>query len=284
MTELPNVRLTLSSKPENVLLVREMLSGVAETVGLGGVELQDVRTAVTEACNNVVLHAYGDREGPLETEVYLATPGALTVVVRDRGTGIRPRMERRDGSINAGLGLPVIEALVREVELRGSGGDGTEVRMEFAAPEVEALTSPMRDGYGLVALAESQARVTATIALAPPRLAQTVLPRLLAVLSVHARFSTDLVADARRLAELLAGRTAAATRGEHLGVVFETRPRELQLRIGPLAAGTAERMLGESALGAHRGIVQALADERSAGATGAAETLVVHLADQRPRR
>ena len=59
-----------SNKPENVLLVREMLTGVAETVDLDGSDLNDIRTAVTEACNNVVLHAYQGDEGPLEVEVY----------------------------------------------------------------------------------------------------------------------------------------------------------------------------------------------------------------------
>ena len=57
MSEPPNVSLTLSNQPDNVLLVRETLSGMAETVGVDGVDLNDIRTAVTEACNNVVLHA-----------------------------------------------------------------------------------------------------------------------------------------------------------------------------------------------------------------------------------
>ena len=79
---LPNVRLTLSNKPENVLLVREMLTGVAEMVDLDGSDLNDIRTAVTEACNNVVLHAYEGDEGPLEVEVYGGAHSALEVVVR----------------------------------------------------------------------------------------------------------------------------------------------------------------------------------------------------------
>jgi anti-sigma regulatory factor (Ser/Thr protein kinase) len=47
MAEAPNVCLTLSNQPENVLLVREALSGMAETMGVDGVDLNDIRTAVT---------------------------------------------------------------------------------------------------------------------------------------------------------------------------------------------------------------------------------------------
>ena len=68
------------------MLVREVLAGVAEAAGLDAVTLNDVRTAVTEACNNVVLHAYERSEGPLEVEVY-GTGNELEVLVRDHGSG-----------------------------------------------------------------------------------------------------------------------------------------------------------------------------------------------------
>src|SRR5450755_716724 len=84
----PNIRLSLSNRPENVMLVRQMLAGVAEAVDLEAGDLNDISTAVTEACNNVVLHAYGGDEGPLEVELY-AGPAAIEVVVRDHGTGLR---------------------------------------------------------------------------------------------------------------------------------------------------------------------------------------------------
>ena len=49
MAEPPNVRLNLSNRSENVLLAREMLTGVAEAIELDSSDLYDVRTAVTEA-------------------------------------------------------------------------------------------------------------------------------------------------------------------------------------------------------------------------------------------
>ena len=59
----PYVRLRLSSRPENVLIVRQALRGLSEALGLDEIELNDISTAVTEACNNVVSHAYGELEG-----------------------------------------------------------------------------------------------------------------------------------------------------------------------------------------------------------------------------
>jgi serine/threonine-protein kinase RsbW len=66
MAEIPNVCLSLPNRPENVLVVRQALTGVAGAIGLDAVETNDLNTAVTEACNNVVMHAYGGDEGPLE--------------------------------------------------------------------------------------------------------------------------------------------------------------------------------------------------------------------------
>ena len=48
-----------------------MLAGVAEAIDLDAEQLDDIRTAVTEACNNAVLHAYEGSEGPLEVDIRL---------------------------------------------------------------------------------------------------------------------------------------------------------------------------------------------------------------------
>src|ERR1700704_3594480 len=114
MAKPANVRLKLSNRSENVLLVREMLTGVAETIGLDTGDVYDIRTAVTEACNNVVLHAYEGQEGPLEVELR-ASADAVEALVRDFGIGIRPRIRSADDPA-LGIGLPLIQALVHSVE------------------------------------------------------------------------------------------------------------------------------------------------------------------------
>jgi len=52
------VRLTLPAVAENVAVVRQALTGMTEALGIGPGVLADMKTAVSEACNNVVVHAY----------------------------------------------------------------------------------------------------------------------------------------------------------------------------------------------------------------------------------
>ncbi|HYM57659.1 MAG TPA: ATP-binding protein [Solirubrobacteraceae bacterium] len=125
------VKLTLPARPEGVGVVRQALAGVADALVFDAALLADMKMAVTEACTNVVVHAYGEQDdGTLEVEM-LAGEAGLTIVVRDEGTGIQPRPTRRDAPA-LGLGLPLIAALSNAFELRGSGDSGTEVSMTFA--------------------------------------------------------------------------------------------------------------------------------------------------------
>jgi anti-sigma regulatory factor (Ser/Thr protein kinase) len=89
-----------------------------------------MKMAVTEACTNVVVHAYDEDAGMLEVEM-LADETGLTIVVRDHGAGIQPRPARAEPPA-LGLGLPLIAALSDAFELKGSAGQGTEVRMTFS--------------------------------------------------------------------------------------------------------------------------------------------------------
>jgi serine/threonine-protein kinase RsbW len=125
----PEVLLTMPARPEGVGVVRQALAGLADALDFDASVLADMKMAVTEACTNVVVHAY-DEEGMLEVEM-LAGEDGLTIVVRDHGAGIQPR-PARSGAPALGLGLPLIAALSDAFELRGSAGMGTEVRMTFS--------------------------------------------------------------------------------------------------------------------------------------------------------
>src|SRR5437868_10102568 len=83
----PTITLRLESSPETLTLVRGMLGGVAELLQLDPELLDDVKTAVSEACNNVVMHAYEGASGPLSVCLYAQDDG-LEVIVRDHGRGI----------------------------------------------------------------------------------------------------------------------------------------------------------------------------------------------------
>ena len=125
----PDVRMTMPARPEGVGVVRQALAGLADALAIEAPVLADMKMAVTEACTNVVVHAYEESEGMLEVEM-LADAETLTIVVRDHGTGIQPRPARSEPAA-LGLGLPLIATLAETLELGRSPDDRTEVRMTF---------------------------------------------------------------------------------------------------------------------------------------------------------
>lgn len=278
MAGAPNVCLTLSNQPENVLLVRETLSGLAETVGVDGVELNDIRTAVTEACNNVVLHAYEGGEGPLQVELYLA-PSAVEVVVRDRGTGIRPHIRSEEENA-LGIGLSIIQALAPRVEFKDVEGGGTEVRMEFSTPGTESL-APLSEGdFEPPAVAEAALATTTGLALAPSELAERVLPRVMCVLAARARFTTDRISDAELLADALVSRGFQSSAQQHMTLSVQVGAREVELRLGPLGGGGAGKLIANNDAGIGP-VVEKLTDERRIASEGAFEMLELTMRDER---
>lgn len=130
----PDLSLTLPARAENVAVVRHAIGGLGEALAMSDQTLADVKLAVTEACTNAVVHAYGDGEGPLEVAAYILDQ-QLLLVVRDEGRGIVPRTD----SPGLGLGLPLIATLAEALELGTDEEGRTALRMTFAlVPDEEA--------------------------------------------------------------------------------------------------------------------------------------------------
>jgi serine/threonine-protein kinase RsbW len=280
MAETPNVRLRLSNRAENVLLVRQALSGLAEAVGLDPVALNDVSTAVTEAANNVVLHAYGGEEGPLEVEL-TRTAAGLSAVVRDRGSGIPPEVEAGE-HLSGGIGLPVIQALSSHVDFRDLPGGGTEVAMEFDATcSVEFQEMTADEGAELEAIDHSAAGDVMMMTVGPTSVARGVVPRVLSSLAARAYFTTDRISDTQLLADALVAETDGSVSSSHLSVDVSVAPRHLEIRIGPLQAGRADALFGSAAMEGLGGVLERLTDGHAVSAAGAsAEMLDLHLAQK----
>jgi serine/threonine-protein kinase RsbW len=281
MADIPNVCLNLSNRPENVLVVRQALTGLAENRGLDPIETNDLNTAVTEASNNVVQHAYEGEEGPLEVEVYART-GAVLVVVRDHGVGIRPHSPEGEDA-HAGIGLPVIHALTQSVEFRNLPGGGTEVRMQFAAANAGALepVSDRHDGEMPAGMDGRAIESTVEMTLAPSAVAQAVLPRVLSALAARAHFSTDRISDLQLLADALAANAGESISGSRLGVAVTLAPRDLELLIGPLRTGSASRLVESSSADGVGGVIERLADDHHVSTSNSSEMLALRLVEHR---
>ena len=122
-----DVKLTLPARPENVSVIRHVLGAFAEALRLPDDLVEDLRLAVTEACTNVVRHAYPpDVPGPVEISI-VPSESVVSVVVSDRGRGIGSSSDTN----GPGLGLPLIAAIAEEVELQPVPGGGSRVAMTF---------------------------------------------------------------------------------------------------------------------------------------------------------
>jgi serine/threonine-protein kinase RsbW len=126
------VTLTFPAKADYLVLTRLALSGLARTYPFDPDVLADLKLAITEACGNVVRHAYEDGRGPVKVVFELAGD-TLVIQVEDRGAGLDSPPDREwtlPEDLDGGMGMAIIRAVVDELDV-GSGPDGrgTVVRM-----------------------------------------------------------------------------------------------------------------------------------------------------------
>jgi anti-sigma regulatory factor (Ser/Thr protein kinase) len=274
MSAAPDMRLVLSNRPENVALVRQALGGLASSVGIHDSLLADIKTAVSEACNNVVLHAYAEERGPLEVFV---CPDAheIEVVVRDEGTGIQPRAPEREAAMQ-GVGLSLIQALTEKVEFGGGADQGTEVRMTFRSERALDLNGGLA-GPG----AELEPPSGDTVVSASGQLVAPVLGSVIAVLAARAGFSVERLSDAQIVTDAIAAHAADAFPGRHVHAAIDTADRRLDLRVGPLVDGGGDRLVASSAVGGLAPVLERLTDDMAVEHGDGGEELRLAIVDHR---
>ena len=98
-------------------------------------ELADVKTAVSEAVTNAIVHAYPDTLGKVTLRLRLLEGGELEVQVRDRGVGIpdvdkaRTPLFTTGNEERSGMGFTIMESFMDRVKVRSAPGKGTTVTM-----------------------------------------------------------------------------------------------------------------------------------------------------------
>ncbi len=123
--------LSLSAERENIGAVREAVDRAARDFGMKEEARNDLKTLVSEACANVVLHAYADDEADKPLEVEMTRQGeAIEVIVRDRGQGVSARPDPKPSSLR--LGLLLVGAMASSFQLHSARGGGTELRAMIA--------------------------------------------------------------------------------------------------------------------------------------------------------
>jgi serine/threonine-protein kinase RsbW len=113
--------------PESVGPLRRAAREMARKIGADDRTVADITLAVSEACTNVVIHAYRETPGRVALSAE-ADDGHLRFFVDDEGEGLSPRAD----SPGLGLGLPLIARLTEQFEvLPGPRGRGTRLTLGF---------------------------------------------------------------------------------------------------------------------------------------------------------
>lgn len=130
------VTITFVSVSQNETLARSFAAAYAARLDPTLRELDDIKTAVSEAVTNAVVHAYPQQPGMVSMTLD-CRENELIVQIQDEGVGIadvsaarEPMYTSRPGADRAGLGFTVMEAFMDELEVSSSLGKGTCVRMK----------------------------------------------------------------------------------------------------------------------------------------------------------
>ncbi|MGN6257018.1 MAG: ATP-binding protein [Solirubrobacterales bacterium] len=245
--------MSLPARAENVAVVRHALAGLAERLGMDEASLADLKTVVTEACMNVVVHAYAGMEpGPLEVEAQGDREG-LTVVIRDHGSGIRPRPDV-DSRQSLRIGLTLIAALSSSFEIKGGADKGTEIRMHVP---LAAREDGARAGSTFAVAADEETRIR----VGPPEIVGPVLSRALSALAARQDISVDRLSDTMLLSDAISARAPQGFTDGHVSLSIAELPEGIELKVGPMTHGGAERLRASFELPEVGGSLEALTDE-----------------------
>ena len=98
-------------------------------------ELGDIRTAVSEAVTNCIVHAYPQELGTVYLRCRILKDNVLDIVIKDRGVGIpdvdqaRRPMFTTGGSDRSGMGFTIMESFMTSLSITSAPGKGTTVHM-----------------------------------------------------------------------------------------------------------------------------------------------------------
>ena len=127
--------LEFPSKSTNEAFARSAVACFAAQLDPTLEELGDIRTAVSEAVTNCIVHAYPDGLGIIYLRCRLLKDNVLDIVIKDRGVGIPDIDQARrpayttGGSDRSGMGFTIMESFMSDLEITSKAGKGTSVHM-----------------------------------------------------------------------------------------------------------------------------------------------------------
>ena len=123
------------SVPENEAFARVVIAAFAMQLSPTLAEIADVKTAVSEAVTNAIVHGYEGTRGTVSMRAMIAN-ASLSIEIMDRGKGIpniaqamEPFFPTHPEQERSGMGFAVMQTFMDEVDVQSTPGSGTSVRM-----------------------------------------------------------------------------------------------------------------------------------------------------------
>lgn len=129
------VTMDFLSRSNNEGFMRVAAAGFAAQLDPTLDELGDIKTAVSEAVTNAIVHAYPDSIGRIQVKMKLLESNTLEIVVRDWGRGIdnieqaRQPLFTTGGEERSGMGFTIMESFMDVLRIKSTPGKGTTVVM-----------------------------------------------------------------------------------------------------------------------------------------------------------
>ena len=127
--------LEFPSKSSNEAFARSAVACFATQMDPTLEELGDIKTSVSEAVTNCIVHAYPDSMGIVTLRCRILKDNILDIVIKDKGIGIADLEQARrpafttGGTERSGMGFTIMESFMTNLEITSSPGKGTTVHM-----------------------------------------------------------------------------------------------------------------------------------------------------------
>ncbi len=135
MRDYDYIKLTFPSRSVNESFARATVASFAARLDPTLEELSDIKTAVSEAVTNCIVHAYPGKLGTIWLNAKITAGGVLEITVKDTGVGIPDIKKAREplyttgGDDRSGMGFTIMESFMDKVRVRSAENKGTTVSM-----------------------------------------------------------------------------------------------------------------------------------------------------------
>ena len=134
-SEINQMSLKFQSRSNNEAFARQAVAVFAAQLDPTIDELTDIKTAVSEAVTNCIVHAYRDEIGYITVQAKLYDNGTIKITVRDKGCGIPDVAQARQplfttgDAERSGMGFTIMESFMDSLKVRSHAGVGTQIIM-----------------------------------------------------------------------------------------------------------------------------------------------------------